>query len=325
MPAVTQDTITITGELADWRGLTPDGWGVGHVRTVDRTIAVTGKLMARVGDTIELVGVWTEHARFGRQLKVRTCTVATPESAEGIIAWLTSTLPSIGPGRARALVERFGAGLWAVIESRPAELAEVPGITVERLEDICAAYHAHRAERDDMIRLRGWGLTDSQIGRCREVWGSIAVVVEHVHANPYTLTEHVHGFGFLRADKVARRAGIAHDAPARVAAGVEYTLETAIGAGDCFLWGAVLQRRAAELLEVPPAVVAIGIRTAIASGRIARRDRGRYYPRRIDEAEDLCAVHLGRMIARVRDAGGDAHAAEMIDLDAARQRHATKG
>lgn len=314
MPAVKQEIVTLKGEVTQWRPFS-EGWGIGTLRTTEGLVAFTGKLLARVGDTVELEGVWNEHERFGLQLKVRSCTVARADTADGIIAWLVSTLPSIGPGRARALVERFGVALWTVIETRPDELAEVDGITPARVADIVSAYREHRTERDDMIRLRGWGLTDSQIARCRDVYGAVSVIVEHVHANPYELSQHVYGFGFKRADAVARRAGIPHDAPARIAAGVEHVLEEAAGAGDCFLWGAELQRRAAKLLDLEPKVVVGGIRDAVTSGRVATH-RARYYPSRLDAAEHACAVRLSDMLARAAAAN-----ANVIDL-AARRREA---
>lgn len=315
MPAVKHETITIKGELIEWRTRTPDGWGTGALRGHDggAPVPVTGKLFARVGDTVELLGAWSEHERFGRQFKVKQCTVARPETNDGIIAWLSSTLPEVGHTRATALVERFGAELWTVIETRPHELAAVSGITPDRVRAICDAYTKHRAERDHMIQLRGWGLTDNQIARCREVWGSIENVVERVHANPYELSRHVHGFGFKRADEVATRAGVARDAPERISAGIEHALEEgAAQRGDCFLWGATLEREAIKLLGVDPKTLSTGLRMSIAAGRIARQGK-RYYPSRLDEAEHRSAARFARMIARMKSA-------EVIDLGARRQQ-----
>jgi exodeoxyribonuclease V alpha subunit len=224
-------------------------------------------------------------------------TVCRPESSDGIVAWLSSTLPDVGETRARALVDRFGANLWDVIETRPDELAAVSGITPARIEAIVIAYQKHRAERDNMIRLRAWGLTDNQIAKCVHTWGSVRDVVEHVHANPYELCQHVYGFGFLRADKVATKAGVPHEAPARLAAGVEHVLEESAGAGHCYLSGAALQKLASKLLQVSPELVAGAIVAAAVTGRVVRRG-WRVFPRRLDDAEDQCAHLLGRMIAQ---------------------------
>lgn len=301
MTAIRLEVVTIKGELTAWHERR-EGWGFGELRTTqgkagDDHVTFTGKVhVARVGDTVELTGIWTESERYGLQFKVRQCTVARPESTDGIVAWLASTLPDVGETRARALVERFGAKLWDVIEASPDRLTEVGGITAARVEAIVAAYRAHRADRDHMICLRGWGLTDNQIARCIQTWGALTMVVERVHENPYELCEYVHGFGFLRADKVATKAGIARDAPARIGAGVEHILAEAAGAGHCFMSGAQLQKMAAKLLGVDLDLVARAILVAANSGRVVRR-QWRVYPRGLDDAEDQCAVLLGRLLA----------------------------
>jgi exodeoxyribonuclease V alpha subunit len=297
MTAVRQQIIKLKGELTSWRPF-KEGWGIGQLRT-DRAelVPLTGKLIgARIGDTLDLVGAWDEHPRYGRQFKVRECTVARPESADGIIAWLASTLPDIGEGRARALVERYGDQLWHVIETAHEALAAVDGITPKRAEAIYEAYMKHRADRDNMIRLRGWGLTDTQIARCIEVWGHVSDVVEHVHANPYQLSQHVHGFGFVRADKVATKAGIAHDAPERLQAGVEHEISEAASAGHCYVSGAALQKMAAKLLDVDATKIPKAILAAASSGRVVRNG-WRIYARQLDAAERACAESIGRLLA----------------------------
>lgn len=292
----TDETVELKGEIHTWREVR-EGWGYGEIRVDGAYIGCTGKLLARVGDSVELRGRWAQSDKFGRQFKITQCTVGRPESSDGIVAWLASTLPDVGETRARALVDRFGAELWSVIESRPDELAAVSGITPARIEAICFAYATHRADRDNMIKLRGWGLTDNQITKCLQAWGSIRDVVARVHANPYELCLYVYGFGFLRADKVAKKAGVPHEAPARVAAGVEHVLEEAAAAGHCFMSGAALQKIGAKLLEVDPSLVGTAIVAAAASGRVVRRG-WRVFPRRLDDAEDQCATMLGHMLAQ---------------------------
>jgi len=295
---------SLKGELVVWREVR-EGWGYGEIRTADRKdVAITGKVhMARVGDTVECEGRWVESDRYGPQYKIVSCTVAQPDSADGIVAWLASTLPDVGETRARALVDKFGAKLWDVIEHRPDELASVNGITAARVEAICAAYHSHRADRDNMILLRGWGLTDNQIAKCIQTWGKVADIVEIVHANPYQLSQYVYGFGFLRADKVASKAGIPHDSPPRVRAGIEHVLDEAATAGHCYMAGAALQKMASKLLGVAPELVAHGIIEAARVGRIARRG-WRIYPIRLDDAEDQCARRLAELISYAPELGG---------------------
>jgi exodeoxyribonuclease V alpha subunit len=307
MPAVVREIVTIRGELAAWRNIR-EGWGKGEVRTATGAIDFIGTLAGvRIGSSVEMTGSWEHHQTYGKQFRLTSCTVSTPESPEAIIKWLASTLPDVGDNRARKLVERFGKDLWRVIETAHEALATVEGITPARAEAIRVAYFKHKADRDNMIALRGWGLTDTQVARCVEEWGSLDEVIRQLRANPYELSKHVHGFGFKRADAVATKIGVRFDAPERIEAGVVYELEQASGShGHCYSGaGALIRIVAEELLQVPHAAVEQGLREAIKAGLIVmhagRPDAAGKVPRRVylralDRAEQICADKLAEMI-----------------------------
>ena len=188
-------------------------------------------------------------------------------------------MPSIGEARARELLSHFStpAALWAAIETNPESLAAVRGITADNAARIAAVYLRERDTRDHMIALRAWGLTTNQIQKCLDEWESLDVVVTEVRANPYALARHVDGFGFKRADEVARAQGMAHNDPRRVAAGIAHVLEQATFEGHCFMWGGQLQRVAAEeVLNVTHSEAAEGIRRALREATIVRHS-ARYY------------------------------------------------
>jgi len=56
-----------------------------------------------------------------------------------------------------------------------------------------------------------------------------------VKNEPYKLAGDVWGIGFKTADTIAQAMGIPHDSPARVKAGVQFTLSEASGDGHCYL------------------------------------------------------------------------------------------
>lgn len=297
MPAVSHQREILTGELAAFRAVGSDGWGVGTLMVDGRAVALTGKLLGvRVGDSLEVEGDWHEHKSHGRQLRVRKCTSVQPQTAEGVVAWLASTLPQVSEARARDFVNKFGARLWEVLESRTDELATVPGITPERAAAICEAYALNRKDRDAMIVLRGWGLTDSQVGRCLQMWKSLDNVVEHIRVNPYQLSRAVSGFGFKRADDVAMRAGVPFDSPARIEAAIEHVLTEARGEGHCFLPTGMVARLTIKLIGAVDREHLITALRAVVNGDRAVRRGNRVYPRSIDTSEQRCADALRRLL-----------------------------
>lgn len=323
-----RDTVTLRGELLRFTPRADDGWGIGTLeitaaaaraagavdaaesfdldsednRKATDTVIVefTGKVAgAKPGTALEVIGKWVQHPRYGQQFKVLQCVQDTPQTADGVVRWLAATLPDVGATRAAALLQHFGSveALWHAIEHQPGLLTAVHGITEARAAAIAAAYTEHRGTRDNQIALRGWGLTDNQIERCVRRWKTLDAVVERIRDNPYQLARYVEGFGFKRADEVAKAAGVAHDAPQRIEAGIAYTLELASHDGHCFMWGGALQKVAAELLEVDPALVGRTIRRAAGHKLVVRRGK-RIYGAAFEAFERKCANAIVRILAR---------------------------
>ena len=292
---------TLRGELVSFSRKSADGWGVGKLRVADadELVTIVGKILdTREGDTVELSGRYVTHQQWGEQFKIEGCIAQRAESAEGVVRWLASTLPGIGDKRAHGLIAHFGGvqQLWQVIETDAGRLAEVDGITPDRAQAIHAAYVEHSATRDNMICLRGWGLTNNQIQHCLDAWQTLDEVVHQVRCNPYLLARHVHGFGFARADEVAKLAGMKHNAPERIEAGIVHVLQEAAIAGSCWLWGGALQRIAAdELLKVSFDEVAQGILSAARMGLILRRGK-RIYSARMETIEAKAASGALRLL-----------------------------
>jgi exodeoxyribonuclease V alpha subunit len=295
-----RDTITLRGVFESFRVHTVTGWGTGMLVPADggEPIPIKGVIVGgRPGDSVEMDGWWQDHPTYGRQFCVTSCVTTAPQTADAVVAWMASKLPGIGETRARELLAHFGGAdmLWRVIETTPERLAEVAGITPDRARGIQATYLQLATERDSMIALKGWGLTDNQIARCCDAWGTIPNVVDHIRTNPYELCFVVHGFGFKRADEVAQRTGIKRDDMHRLVAGVVYTLENSITEGHCYLWGAGLQRMAADVLAVDTAIVGRGIAEAWRRGHIVRRGK-RIYSQRLERAEEDCAAEIADLL-----------------------------
>lgn len=294
----------LRGELVSFAVLGNDNWGVGTLRTRHDggTVTIAGKVLgAHAGDTVELGGSFVEHPRFGRQYKLTSCTVVLPSDTSGVVGWLAAKLPQISRRRAEQLVERYGVdGLWRLLDQGDVSaLCVIDGITEERANEILEAYRDHRRDRDRIVRLKQWGLTDNQIARVLVEWGDDAE--ERLKADPYALIECVPGFGWQRADQVAQRMGTPLDAPSRLRAGLMHAMNDATTAGHVYVsQGKLTAVVAKKVCGVDEDLVRAALVTLLVDERLVRRELAIYLPK-LDLAESKLAVAFGTR-ARVRGA-----------------------
>lgn len=213
-------------------------------------VRVTGKLVAiSEGDTVEFSGEWIRSPKYGEQFKVREARTVTPSDAAGIVAWLSS-LPNLGHARAAKLVEHIGAeSVWSVIEHDSDRLTEVSGITPARAEEIRAAYAERIGERDRMVFLKRWGLTDLQCAKLIKQYGDRTESV--LRERPYAMTD-VDGFGFVTVDTIALRLGVPRDSVERAKAALRHMLADARDSGGhTYFPRKPLIARTARQLSIP--------------------------------------------------------------------------
>ena len=276
-----------------------DFWSLATLKTSDGQAPLVGKLLGvQVGDSIEVDGEWSTHARFGKQFRVVCSRVTVPQTDNGTVLWIASRLPNVGETRARALLDHFGGApaLWHCIETDPQRLAEVDGVTVERVASIVDAYNAFRDERDRMIRFRGWGMTENQVARMLIAWGDKAEA--KLRANPYALAEVVDGFGFLRADAIAQRMGIEKTNAARIECGLRHTMKEATGSGHCYVpTGKLVSIAAEKVLRIDGDTVALHLAIMKGRGEFVQHGK-RTFTRALNHHEQRCADRIRAMLSQ---------------------------
>jgi exodeoxyribonuclease V alpha subunit len=223
-------------------------------RSSDLSTVVGSLLGAQPGESLRLCGRWTSHPKFGRQFEVESYTTVLPATVQGIQRYLGSGLvKGIGPVFAERIVEHFGLDTLRVIEDEPGRLVEVSGLGPKRTAKITAAWAEQKAIKEVMVFLQGVGVSTSLAVRIFKQYGDASVDV--VRTEPYRLASDVWGVGFKTADTIAQAVGIPHDSPARVKAGLQYTLSEATDDGHCFLPQPNLVADAARILDVPTELV----------------------------------------------------------------------
>jgi exodeoxyribonuclease V alpha subunit len=214
-------------------------------------VTVVGALAGvNVGETLRLFGYWTTHSQYGRQFEVRTYTVQHPATIEGIRKYLGSGLiKGIGPATANRIVDYFGMDTLTVIESEPHRLREVPGIGGKRTEQISDAWVEQKYIKEVMIFLQSYGVSSGLAVKIYKTYGEQAI--PFIRSDPYRLARDIYGIGFKTADQIARKLGLAEDAPERIQAGLLYSLSTLSNEGHCYAKRAQLTAEAANLLQIP--------------------------------------------------------------------------
>ena len=225
----------------------------------EREVPVVGNMLGlNVGEFVELTGRWSVHSEYGRQFQVETFRPVLPATIAGLEKYLGSGLiKGVGPVTARRIVKQFGLDTLEVIEGEPERLGEVPGVGPKRVAMITTTWAEQRVIKEVMLFLQSNGVSTSLATKIYKYYGDDAI--NQVRADPYRLARDIFDIGFLTADKIARAMGMAPDAPERVAAGVGYALNEASEDGHVFLPTGELVKLTAELLNVAPDLVGIGL------------------------------------------------------------------
>lgn len=218
-----------------------DGNGTRHVASGREALS-----SVNVGDELQLEGKWdqTDRGVIFRTYQARRSLPSTPA---GLVRWLSKAkIPGIGERRAEKLVERFGtAAVSAVVAQEPDAVAIITKARIEKASD-ALAQKQHEAEIGSMLAAHEIGPRMQR--KIFEEFGDRTHDV--LTKNPYSLITRLEGVAFTTADKIAKSAGVANEAPARIRAGIIETLREAAKDGHCALHNAKLLETCRQRLYV---------------------------------------------------------------------------
>ena len=231
-------------------------------------VTVVGRASSiNAGEWLTAEGAWIQDRDHGTQLKAELLQTSAPTSREGIEKYLASGLiKGIGPVYAKKLVEKFGEGVFDVIDRESVRLEQVRGIGAERRRTIRTAWAEQKIVREIMVFLHSNGVSTSRAVRIYKTYGDEAV--EKVRANPYLLARDISGIGFKTADDIARKLGIPEDSILRARAGLSHALSEAGGNGHCALPKEVLLKNAADLLAMDSLILQRALSEMLAEGEL---------------------------------------------------------
>ncbi len=188
-------------------------------------VTVVGNLLSvNAGEVLKLKGEWHNHPKFGQQFRITSYESVVPATVKGIEKYLGSGLiKGIGPVMAKRLVSKFGLDILNIIETDIKKLHEVEGIGDKRIEMIRKAWDDQKEIREVMLFLQGQGVSPTYGAKIFKHYGKESIKV--VQENPYRLATDIFGIGFITADKIAEKLGIAKESQIRAEAGILYVLQ----------------------------------------------------------------------------------------------------
>ncbi len=208
----------------------------------------------QAGQTLRLTGYYREHAKYGQQFQVVSAQETKPATLTGLEKYLGSGLiKGIGPVTAKRIVAHFALDTLEIIEQSCSRLIEVPGIGERRVGMIERAWAAQKAIKEVMLFLQGHDVSTTYAVKIYKHYGDQSI--EIVSKNPYQLATDIYGIGFITADTIARKLGIAPDSDFRYQAGLLYVLSQAGEEGHCFLPVKKLVEHSTKRLALPDAPV----------------------------------------------------------------------
>jgi exodeoxyribonuclease V alpha subunit len=203
------------------------------------------------GQFLDLQGRWVSHAKHGMQFQVEVCQHSLPATVAGIRRYLGSgMIRGIGPKLADRIVGYFGMQVLEILENQPERLREAPDIGRKRAGLIAEAWEEQKQVKEIMLFLHSHAVSTNLAIKIYKQYGSQALQI--VQTNPYRLASDIYGIGFKTADRIAQSLGLSHDHPARIEAGLLYTLSQTTQNGHVYLPLSELVEQATSLLKTSP-------------------------------------------------------------------------
>jgi len=292
-----------------------NGWAVLKVKAKGHRdhVTVVGSLPSvSAGEWLTAEGRWVQDREFGLQFRAEMLTSTAPTTKEGIEKYLGSGMvKGIGPVYAKKLVDRFGEGIFDIIEKTSARLEELDGIGPKRRKKIKDAWAEQKVIRSIMVFLHSHGVSTSRAVRIFKTYGEEAIA--KVQADPYRLAKDISGIGFKTADQIAQKVGIPIDSLLRASAGLSHVLLEATGEGHCALPLDLLKDQAGKLLLVEDKIVSEALERTLAAKELVKETingQELIFLPTLKRAEEIVA-------GRIKHLAGSPSMFPAIDLDKA--------
>lgn len=247
----------------------------------------------------KLTAEWASHKKYGDQLKIVALEPyeAIELNEEELISFLSGpTFPGIGEGKATAIIDTLGIrDAKHLIPNDPVEVARrVRGISISTASRIGELWRGAREKMKTLARLHAIGITPVASNRVYAIYGESAVQV--IHANPYVLMFDIEGFGFVRADAVAKALDIPKDSPLRIEACIVHHCQASMYNGCTCTPAETIIQKVHRDTEASFSAISLCLGTALENGRIIKESGSLFFPM-VYHSERQSAIMLGDLLS----------------------------
>ncbi|MGL4738812.1 MAG: SF1B family DNA helicase RecD2 [Cellulosilyticaceae bacterium] len=227
-----------------------NGYTVCTVEYEGEELSCVGSMLGiNPGEEVKIVGSWTTHPVYGKQLRVELFEKGIPKTIQGIERYLASgAIKGIGPKTAKKIVKHFGLDTFRIIEEEPIVLSQIQGISQKKAIEISEVFHAQHELRKAMMTLQDYGITPTYAIKIYKQYKD--KTIEIIKSNPYRLAQDIFGIGFKKADEIAAQIGISAEDPQRIRTGILYLLNNYASNGNTYMPRDILVQQGKELLHV---------------------------------------------------------------------------
>ncbi len=250
-----------------------NGYTVFEVTTDGDTMTCTGVIpKIALGESCKVEGDYVLHPLYGQQFKASSYETVRPEGKDALVRYLAgSNIKGIGEKMAQKIVDTFGDDTLRILDEEPERLAEIRGISESMARKIAVQAAGQRQERETCLFLAKYDITGPLAIKIFKTYGE--KTQEILKTDPYQLADDIDGIGFVRADEIARKTGIAPGSDFRIRSGIEYVLSCALDEGSTCVPKDEVLKRAQELLEVPEDVIDIQLTNLMLDHRVVAKTK----------------------------------------------------
>ena len=232
-----------------------NSYTVAIFQTEQEEITIVGYLpFVNSGDTLKIIGKFTEHKEYGTQFKVQTFQKIMPKTLGALEKYLAKgNIKGIGEVTAKKIINKFGEDTIHILKYDPIKLASIKGITEKKAIEMSESFIQNWEIWQIVGYLEKFGISLENAKKVYKLLGENAI--KEIEENPYVLIDVTRGVDFKHIDKMALELGVSYDNDKRIESGIKYALIKTTYNGHCCTLKQNLIEYVIELLDVTAELV----------------------------------------------------------------------